>query len=162
MTDLERFMSHVTKTESCWEWTAAKNEKGYGVVGVGGRTYKAHRWLYAITIGSIPESLCLLHSCDNPSCVNPAHLVLGTRADNNKDMCDKGRHATVEDYTKEGCYPRGENHHAARLTANMVAQLREDRSVGMSYSKLSSKYGISSGHCHRIVNNKAWRHTNAG
>lgn len=92
---IERFWDKVAHIpfHTCWEWTAAKNEKGYGVFGVGKETDKASRLAYKLTKGPIPRGLFVLHSCDNPGCVNPDHLWLGTNLDNVKDMIKKGRNS---------------------------------------------------------------------
>ena len=93
-TDLERFWSHVIRSGSleCWWWTGASANAGYGAFRIGGRTVKAHRWLWEQRHGSIPEGINILHHCDNTSCVNPNHLFSGTQADNVHDMMAKGRH----------------------------------------------------------------------
>src|ERR1700730_16330475 len=82
----ERFWNGVKKTENCWEWTKAKTLAGYGLIGYGKKLLYAHRLSYEIHIGSIPEKMFVLHRCDNPSCVNPKHLWIGTNHDNVKDM----------------------------------------------------------------------------
>lgn len=88
----ERFWSKVNITDllSCWEWTGFKN-KGYGQLEFRGKTQRAHRVVWMLIYGEIPDGLCVLHHCDNPSCCNPAHLFLGTMLDNNRDMIKKGR-----------------------------------------------------------------------
>ena len=90
---LERFMSktHYVTASGCLEWTDAPNNEGYGSLSIKGKKVKAHRWAYQHAYGEIPEGLCVLHKCDNRICVNPAHLWLGTRDDNNKDRARKGR-----------------------------------------------------------------------
>lgn len=88
-----RFWEKVQKTPSCWLWTAAKNEKGYGIFGLRKETDKAHRIAWRLTIGEIPIGLFVLHKCDVPNCVNPAHLFLGTNLDNVRDMIAKGRNS---------------------------------------------------------------------
>jgi len=75
----------------CWEWTASRNATGYGQFCFGGTKRRAHRVAYALTHGEIPAGMCALHRCDNPPCVNPAHLFLGTQEDNNADRDEKGR-----------------------------------------------------------------------
>jgi HNH endonuclease len=79
----------------CWEWRGSRNENGYGIVNVrrqGAENARAHRVVYELAVGPIPEGLVLRHSCDNPPCVNPEHLTPGTHADNSQDMVERGRH----------------------------------------------------------------------
>ena len=89
----ERFWKHIKKTKHCWEWEGSTNEDGYGrfkldtTILVG-----AHRFMWELSNGDIPEKLCVLHKCDNPRCVKPDHLFLGTHSDNMKDMYIKKRH----------------------------------------------------------------------
>ena len=82
----ERFWSRVNKCESgCWEWTAALNETGYGVVSYKGGMRRVHRLVYTLCIAPIPAGLYVLHNCDNMGCCNPAHMRLGTQQDNMAD-----------------------------------------------------------------------------
>jgi hypothetical protein len=86
-----KFYKSIVKLEvGCWEWQSFRNDQGYGNFKVLGETL-AHRVSYILHRGKIPENICVLHRCDNPSCVNPDHLFLGTWADNNKDRHKKGR-----------------------------------------------------------------------
>lgn len=94
--DVQRFWNKVEKIpfHSCWEWTAYKNEYEYGRISIGGRKgrpEKAHRVSYFLHYGNLTDGLCILHICDNPGCVNPTHLVEGTKKDNSQDMIAKGR-----------------------------------------------------------------------
>lgn len=89
---LDKIMSKVKKTPTCWLWVGAHDRRGYGTFHHRDRTYKAHRVVYTLLIGEIPRGKLLLHSCDNPACVNPEHLIPGTQQDNMDDMIRKGRH----------------------------------------------------------------------
>lgn len=104
MTAAERFWAKVSRTDHCWEWVGCKR-RGYGAINVGGRTHDAHRLSYAMANGPIPQGLCVMHSCDNPGCVNPGHLRLGTLADNHADMVAKGRNRSGS--VKKKCCPQG-------------------------------------------------------
>lgn len=87
----ERFWSKVEKTEACWNWVGATSRRGYGAMNIDNRTLQTHRVVYELTYGTIPAGLCVCHHCDNPRCVRPDHLFLGTHADNMHDMVRKGR-----------------------------------------------------------------------
>src|SRR3990172_4237019 len=94
---INSFWAKVNKSDGCWTWTASKRKFGYGAfvwADSEGRIIqgRAHRFSYELHHGPIPLGICVLHKCDNPACVRPSHLFLGTRADNNFDMLSKGRH----------------------------------------------------------------------
>lgn len=88
---MDRFWSKVDKSGDCWEWTACRTRAGYGQFKSDGRLHRAHRLAWALTNGPIPEGKHVLHRCDNPGCVNPDHLFLGSHQDNMDDMSNKGR-----------------------------------------------------------------------
>jgi hypothetical protein len=90
----DRFWSKVDKSDTCWIWRGATANKGYGSFRHKDKSRGAHAVAYELTYGPIPKGMCVMHSCDNPPCVNPAHLSLGTKADNTADMMKKGRHVT--------------------------------------------------------------------
>lgn len=123
----ERFSSKVAVDESsgCWNWTAAKNEHGYGRYQTGVKTgvKLAHRLSFEMATGPIPPGLIACHKCDNPSCVNPTHLFLGDRDDNAKDCAKKGR-------------TRGQGR--VPLTPEAV---RTIRSSELPYKELGETYG---------------------
>ena len=102
----ERFWSYVNKGDGCWEWTASRSGKGYGVffhLGFSGRRTSAHRFSWELHNGPVPAGLHVLHHCDNPSCVRPDHLWLGTQSDNSKDMWNKGRGSLLRKVRKTHC-----------------------------------------------------------
>ena len=91
---MERFWDKVCmgeKANSCWEWIAHKDKDGYGVFKLDGVNQPAHRVAWKMAFGPIPRNRCVLHHCDNPGCVHPGHLFIGTIADNNRDRTNKGR-----------------------------------------------------------------------
>ena len=100
---IEGFFRRVEKTDQCWLWLAGKNKDGYGKVKIHGRSLQAHRVSWEIHHGPIPAGLNVLHRCDNPACVNPAHLFVGTALDNNRDRDAKGRNGC----SKRTHCPRG-------------------------------------------------------
>jgi hypothetical protein len=140
MNDAERFWTKVNKTEGCWEWTAGlKKPELYGKFKLNKRTLLAHRVSYAmshpLTIDLLEHrEICVCHRCDNPRCVNPAHLFLGSISDNNKDKDDKGR----------GIACRGEKHSSSKLTENAVREIRTQyANGGITQKQLALEYGVS-------------------
>ena len=145
---LDSFWSRVHKTDSCWNWTAGKSGEGYGRFGAGrryGLSEYAHRISWAIHFGIIPDNLHVLHRCDNPSCVNPKHLFLGTHQDNMLDRDTKGRNAHLS----------GEKAGNSKLTEAQVLGILTDN---RSRKVIAKEYGISRMQVSNIVNRKSWRH----
>ena len=164
MTMNKRFWAKVVKTEQCWLWTGAKRNKGYGAfvyvrdgLIVQGR---AHRYSWEMHVGPIPAGQCVLHACDTPACVRPTHLFLGSKADNNRDMCNKGRHRPGGTKTppSECKYERGERHHASKLTASIVRKMRGEHNAGVSFSRLARRYGVSLVTAFNAVKRRTWKH----
>jgi hypothetical protein len=160
---LARFWSKVRKSDGCWEWTASKRFKGYGAFVwpsesgdiVQGR---AHRFSWLVHRGEIPPGMCCLHKCDNPACVNPDHLWLGTKAENNRDMIAKGRRVVGGTWCGFGKYHRGVSHHNAKMTPDTVRALRADRiAMKWGWIRLGRKYGISHRAARDIATRKTWR-----
>jgi hypothetical protein len=178
---LNRFWAKVNKDGpiheehgQCWNWLGGLTF-GYGnfcALGEG----RAHRVSYIIHNGKIPKGLFVLHKCDNPSCVNPKHLFLGTQKDNVADCVTKGRFATGERSPSRvniASRPRGENHcfrrnpekHAkgegvtgAKLTEEQVKYLRTLPIKWGDVSRLAREYGISQGQMWKVLHGTKWKH----
>lgn len=138
--------------EDCKEWEGPLNHYGYGIVYWGKRRRGAHRVIYEIVNGPIPEGLNVLHKCDNPTCVNPEHLFLGTQADNIQDCVVKGRHR----YSLETARRRGEDHHKSKLTWEIVDEIRKGVKTGKQEKYYADKYSVSDSTISLVVQNKGW------
>lgn len=174
-----RFWARVDRRgpDECWEWTGYRLRLGYGRLTYHGRTTAAHRLAYAFAHGPIPEGLFICHRCDNPPCCNPAHLFLGTVADNNADMRAKGRHRTGDQHPLRlhpECCARGDRSGArthperlrrgsaagpAKLTDDQVRAIRTRwEQGGISQRVLGRAYGVSPSHISGIVHRRFWTH----
>lgn len=146
----DRFWSKVNKntTTGCWEWTASTQWNGYGQFrSPKGNTVKAHRYSYELENGPINKNMSVLHVCDNPKCVNPSHLFLGTQQDNIKDKVNKNRQL------------RGEASPTSVLISDQVIKIRNLWDSGnYTQSAISKLFGISNQHVSDIVNRKRWKH----
>jgi hypothetical protein len=132
------------RTDDCVEWRGQTGTGGYGTLWFNGRRTSTHRAAFEIASGDvIPAGLCIRHSCDNPPCVNPRHLLLGTSLDNAQDCVSRGRIA------------RGENHYNAKLNEFDVLAIRNSREP---LSVLSRQYGFSKMTIWRIKQGKSWAH----
>ncbi len=153
--DAERFWSKVDKSagpDSCWEWqgTLVGAEPSYGSFYFGGGKQRAHRVAHTLANGPIPEGMWVLHHCDNPPCCNPAHLFLGTDADNLRDSFAKGRQPTRV---------IGGRHGLARLTEADVRQIRKLYAAGgVSHRELARRFGVGATTVARVINGTTWTH----
>jgi len=146
-----QFWRDVTVGEpvQCWLWQGVYDRKGYGTIRRNGHHLGAHRVAYALMVGPIPDGLCVCHTCDTPHCCNPAHLFLGTQADNMRDCKQKGRNHI----------PCGSLSPSAKLTEHKVLQIRAEYQPGkITYAGLGKKYHVSKGCIGNIINRKKWRH----
>lgn len=141
------FKSLKNTENSCWEWNGRKDMDGYGVLSINDANYRAHRVSFEQFVRPIPPGQCICHSCDNPSCVNPGHLFLGTISDNNKDRYNKGR------------VPKGEDNPATILTEEQVIEIKRLLKDGkMTGTAIANKYGVTSWTISRIKCGKNWKH----
>lgn len=147
----QKLLTKTVKVGECLIWTGQKCPKGYGRLLLDDRLQRAHRIMYSIRKGPIPKGAVVRHSCDNPSCINPAHLSIGTQLDNVRDMFARGRENKA----------RGERAGQAKLTAEQVREIRSAYVSGV-YRKgagaLARKYGVSKPAIQAILNGESWRH----
>lgn len=136
----------VRQDQECWPWTGVLLGSGYGQFYAAGRQLLAHRAIYELAHGIAPGALFVCHHCDNPSCVNPAHLFLGTPADNSRDMSIKGRAA------------RGERSGVNKVTDVDVCEIRRLASEGHEQRSIAARFGISQTNVGMIVRRETWRH----
>lgn len=145
-TDTARFwkLVHRRLPGQCWEWRSAKNNSGYGKFWLNGRTDLAHRVSYRIHNGPIPAGLAVRHTCDNRSCVNPSHLLIGTGKDNARDALERGR------------YPRGSGNGRAKLTESQVEEIRQGWAAGETQVSMARRFGVSRSAIQFILNGRTW------
>lgn len=141
-----RFWTRVDKSGDCWVWQGAKNEHGYGAF-YAGRRYKTHRYAWEVENGPIPEGQNVLHKCDNPPCVRPDHLFLGSMKDNAQDMVRKGR------LVVPGLKGEGNGNH--KLTERDVLEIRASTERGCDIAR---RFNVTQTLIYLVRSRKAWKH----
>lgn len=135
-----RLHARTRRGPDCWEWTGGRDSRGYGSIRVARTGIGAHRLAWQVAYGPIPPGMAVLHRCDNPPCVRPAHLFLGSQADNNRDMRDKGRHQS------------------SRLSAGDVRLIRSLHAAGgTTQVDLGRRFGVTQFTIWMVVHRKSWR-----
>lgn len=145
--------------DACWQWTSCLNDSGYGYFWSPNKHYtSAHRFSYTLACGPIGAGLFIMHSCDNPKCVNPQHLRPGTAADNVRDRDAKERQARGKDRTKFLNRTNGERNANAKMTDELVMQICRDGLEGLFPGEIAKKHGFSSTNVSRILRGESWKH----
>lgn len=148
--EVDRFWSRVSPANSitgCMEWDKSNVVGGYGRVQFQKHLLLAHRASWIIAYGEVPDNLRVLHSCDNPLCVNIDHLFLGTDLDNTKDKYAKGREGIL----------KGEDHPMAKLSTQQVEEIRELLSKGINKQKIAAQFNITVRMVYYILNKDNWK-----
>lgn len=151
-----RFMQKVEKlsNDECWLYVGGKDKDGYGLFQFAvKKTIRAHRYSYEIYKGNIPDGILVCHSCDNPPCVNPKHLFLGTPKQNVEDCVKKDRRCKIRE-----SYNIGASHPRSKITETQVLEMRSLMKDGASKKDMAKKYGISQSSAFDINCRRSWKH----
>jgi hypothetical protein len=144
----DKFLAYMNEghPDECWEWTGPRNGAGYGSMNVARVAWTAHRLSYALHHGDIPDGAFVCHRCDNPPCVNPAHLYAGTAADNNRDREERQRLL----------HPVGEDVPVSVLTNQQVREIRSLVASGERHATLAARFGVCKATISHIVTGRNW------
>lgn len=154
---IDAFWSKVDRPnpDDCWNWLGARKPKGYGNVRINGSYMLAHRVAWELSNFDIPDGYFVCHACDNPSCCNPKHLMLGSAKANFVDMVSKGR----EGYTKNKAI--GERNFNSRLNRSAVLAIRTAyANKEKDQRQLAEEFGVSQSAISAVLRNKTWSHVN--
>jgi len=172
---VSRFWAKVKKSPGCWVWTGSRLATGYGRLKARGKHYGAHRMAYELTFWAVPSGMCVLHRCDNPPCVRPDHLFLGSNRDNVADKVAKGRQARGDTHgsrtrpdrvprgERNGAHlhpetrPRGERVNTSRLTRKQVLEIRAlVQSRNATQRAIAERLGVNRMTISRAVAGTSW------
>jgi len=157
----ESFWRGAVRVGPCLEWQGSSYRRGYGKVWYLGLPWATHRLAWTLRHGPVPAGLCVCHTCDNPRCIEPLHLFLGTMADNMRDRNAKGRQG-LQFHAKGRQGPhvhdRGSLRASAKVTETQVREMREAALMGVSRRELGRRYGVAHQTVTKIVNRQKWAH----
>jgi len=146
---IDKFKLYTQKTnDNCIIWIAGKQKDGYGIVNYNGKSQLAHRAAYELFVANIPENMCVCHKCDNPGCVNPDHLFLGSHKDNMNDMKLKGRRKNIGIKEKNG---------RAKLTIEKANKIRLEKKQGKTLKELSIIFNVGISTIGRVCRMENWK-----
>ncbi len=149
-----RFWSKVDKASDCWMWTGFLTN-GYGHFWLNSRKIRAHRFSWILSNGDIPDGLIVCHHCDNPKCVNPSHLFLGTHSDNTQDCVRKGRNSKDPYWLKE---VKGSQKPNAKLSEAIVMEIRSRPAIRGYQKAMAKQYMVSEQVIAGVLKRKIWTH----
>ena len=142
----KRFYESILEdSKGCWIWQKCRDRDGYGRTSIDRKQIWAHRASWVLHYSEIPRGLCVLHKCDNPPCVNPEHLFLGTNEDNMLDKINKGRQT------------RGELVNTNKIKEKDVLRIRAMLGRGLSGREIARRLGLKDHHIYDIKNRRSWR-----
>ena len=145
----EKFLLKVDKTETCWLWTSYRNAKGYGCTSHKNKSMLAHRMSFKLFKENFDADLCVLHHCDNPSCVNPNHLFVGTQKENMEDCIRKNRLAST----------KGSHNGFSKITEGQVIIARDMyKTERLNQGEIAQLMGISPITVNHIMTRRLWKH----
>lgn len=149
----------ILRPTDCWEWQGTRGRRGYGQMSWEGRNHYTHRLAFCFTSGRlIPAGSVVRHSCDNPPCCNPAHLLLGTQKENNRDMWQRGRASVISGEERAKFQVRGSRVGTAKLNEVEVREIRRRADAGETQRDLASEFGISEASMSRLIHRLRWAH----
>lgn len=154
---MKRFYDRVDSSagrDACWPWLGCLGTGGYGVFWLRGRNHASHRVMWMLERGEIPAGMFVCHTCDNRRCCNPAHLWIGTSAENTADKVAKNRQARGAQ-TKPELRARGERQGLAVLTVALVRRIRRS---GLTHAALARKLGVAVSNVRNVRTGFTWRH----
>lgn len=146
------FVELVALPDQCWQWLGGTSDFGHGRMKIAGTLVSPHRYIYEMFVGSLADSDKVLHTCDNPSCVNPLHLYKGNNSDNMKDCAARGRLGVQRDPS----FTQGENRPTAKLNDDAVREIR--KAPQSEIRNLAKRFGVHRAVIYKVMKRQRWAH----